>query len=406
MISRRKILSRSRDDLTSDFGMEEEEDTWFQKEKLFKDHIQEVLNKWDQIDDEIWAKIICMERYRRVAKAYARTPVLTINGSDDGFDGFRIGLCGFDNPMRDSETEEVKRHIGNGVKFKMDNSGNIMMKRVSKCNVYIKDISDEETAASIKTSSQLEQEKAVKLFDMKKFQQNIARELRRAYPDRRKLETQCIFAVAFVKDAPELLECPCWVMIINIVALDMLKSKLPFMTKKQTTPTLINVFDGPRLPVSEEDPYSVPYPGMASRSTSAQRESRDKPPKLPPRDLSHVSVPKPDYDDQKQEENIKFPPVETSTRNKKSGYQDDPYYCGLRARVPNFAKRGKNEVKKTHSSGYLNLLRSQERSSYSSIFDSEEVISKEEEYKRIYSRLRPQPHHHYPPREIYVGEWE
>ena len=26
---------------------------------------------------------------RRVAKAYARAPVLTVNGSDDGFDGFR-----------------------------------------------------------------------------------------------------------------------------------------------------------------------------------------------------------------------------------------------------------------------------------------------------------------------------
>ena len=47
-----------------------------------------------------------------MAKAYARAPVLTVNGSDDGFDGFRIGLAGFDNPLRDSKTEEVKRHIG------------------------------------------------------------------------------------------------------------------------------------------------------------------------------------------------------------------------------------------------------------------------------------------------------
>ena len=79
---------------------------------LFQDHIQEVLNKWQSIDDEIWAKIIVLERNRRVAKAYARAPVLTVNGSDDGFDGFRIGLAGFDNPMRDNKTEDVKRHIG------------------------------------------------------------------------------------------------------------------------------------------------------------------------------------------------------------------------------------------------------------------------------------------------------
>ena len=79
---------------------------------MFQDHIQEVLNNWQSIDDEIWAKIIVLERNRRVAKAYARAPVLTVNGSDDGFDGFRIGLAGFDNPMRDNKTEDVKRHIG------------------------------------------------------------------------------------------------------------------------------------------------------------------------------------------------------------------------------------------------------------------------------------------------------
>ncbi|KAG0728754.1 hypothetical protein GWK47_031835 [Chionoecetes opilio] len=76
------------------------------------DHIQEVLMKWEQIDDEIWSKVIVFERNRRVAKAYARAPVLTVNGSDDGFDGFRIGLCGFENPMRDPQTEEIRRHIG------------------------------------------------------------------------------------------------------------------------------------------------------------------------------------------------------------------------------------------------------------------------------------------------------
>ena len=71
-----------------------------------------MLNKWQSIDDEIWAKIIVLERNRRVAKAYARAPVLTVNGSDDGFDGFRIGLAGFDNPMRDAKTEDVIRNIG------------------------------------------------------------------------------------------------------------------------------------------------------------------------------------------------------------------------------------------------------------------------------------------------------
>lgn len=48
-----------------------------------------MLDKWNQIDDEIWAKVIVFERNRRVAKAYARAPVLTVNGAEDGFDGMR-----------------------------------------------------------------------------------------------------------------------------------------------------------------------------------------------------------------------------------------------------------------------------------------------------------------------------
>ncbi|KAL1464825.1 hypothetical protein WDU94_004438 [Cyamophila willieti] len=188
--------------------------------RVIKEHIQEVLDKWTQIDDEIWAKVIVLERNRRVAKAYARAPVLTVNGSDDGFDGFRIGLCGFDNPMRDPKTEELKKHIGLGIKVKMDDQGNILVKRVSKCNVYVKSTSmGEETSIGgdvLKLPNcALEPEKPVKLFDMKKFQQNVSRELQRAYPDRRRLECQCLSAVAFVKSEQDLLDCPIWILIIQ-----------------------------------------------------------------------------------------------------------------------------------------------------------------------------------------------
>lgn len=66
-----------------------------------------------------------------------------------------------------------------------------------------------------------------KIFDMKKFQSNVNRELSRAYPDRRRLETQCLSIISFVKSESDILECPIWIMIINVVAMDMLKSKLP-----------------------------------------------------------------------------------------------------------------------------------------------------------------------------------
>lgn len=46
--------------------------------------------------------------------------------------------------MRDQKTEEFKRHIGHGVKIKMDDAGNILIKRLSKCNVYVKNTGQED----------------------------------------------------------------------------------------------------------------------------------------------------------------------------------------------------------------------------------------------------------------------
>lgn len=67
----------------------------------------------------------------------------------------------------------------------------------------------------------------LQLFDMNKFQTNLARETRRAYPDRRRLETQCLSAIVFVLSENDVLQSPIWILIVNVVGLDMLKSKLP-----------------------------------------------------------------------------------------------------------------------------------------------------------------------------------
>ncbi|XP_071441542.1 uncharacterized protein [Hetaerina americana] len=386
MVSRRRILSRSRDDLTMDgpspaATTEDEEDVWYNKEKLIKDHIGEVLEKWTQIDDEIWAKVIVLERNRRVAKAYARAPVLTVNGSDEGFDGFRIGLCGFDNPMRDQKTEEIKRHIGHGVKVKMDEEGNILVKRVSKCNVYVRSPaanghSDMATETSLGSdvarlpNGALEVDKPVKLFDMRKFEANVGRELRRAYPDRRRLEFQCVSVIAFVRpETNSLLDCPVWVLLINVLALDMLKARMP------PTKRVLDIRNRPRIPIPDEDPYSVASVAGANKEQGGPQQMRnsrgERPPKLPPRDAGTYhphEIPKPDYEgteDAEEEEEVArdvdsgrpspgetaeeaggkfkqlFASSRTSAKQSKSKDKkyDDPYYCGLRARVPNFVQR-------------------------------------------------------------------
>lgn len=135
--------------------------------------------------------------------------------------------------------------------MKMDDSGNILIKKVSRCNVIIRSHrkvpsgvptstggADDSTAVSseiLNAKGRLEAEKALKLFDMKKFSTNVDKELRNSYPDRQKLEKQCITVVAFVKDAPEIIEIPCYIMIINIVAIDMLKSRVPSGSDARST---------------------------------------------------------------------------------------------------------------------------------------------------------------------------
>ena len=49
--------------------------------------------------------------------------------------------------MRDAETKSAKRAIGEGFKIKMDDIGNILIKRYGKSNVYVQNTSmaNEET---------------------------------------------------------------------------------------------------------------------------------------------------------------------------------------------------------------------------------------------------------------------
>lgn len=116
----------------------------------------------------------------------------------------------------------------------MDDAGNVLIRRYSRSNVYVKNTSTspkDETAMSsdiLKLPNQaLELDKVGKLFDVKKFQSNIHRELKQQYPDRRRLESACLSAISFVRTEDDVLDCPIWVLVINIVAMDMLKSKLP-----------------------------------------------------------------------------------------------------------------------------------------------------------------------------------
>lgn len=165
-------------------------------------------------------------------------------------------------------------NLKKGVRIKIDEMGNIIIKRLSQHDVIIRGYEKDQCAIAkdvLEANGELPAETSVKLFDIKKFQANITRELRSSYPNRAKLENQCIVGVGFVKDADNVLELPVWCMLINIVALDMLRSRLPpTLYRNQelngyasNVPKFISIFDraeqgGQSRSVQDEDPYSVP----------------------------------------------------------------------------------------------------------------------------------------------------
>lgn len=321
-----------------------------------------------------------MERNRRIGKAYARVPIVTIDGSHElSYDGYKLALNGFENPDRDAKTEECRKRIGKGIRIKMDHFGNILIKRLSKSGVYVKEwlqaqhqqqqqlsnsstngrtsssqnimptrqqlIKNQMLAAAgvvggnsrtgglmgssqisslgtsitpsssssgssmdppndsaicdevISVGGRLELDKIYVMFDMKKFQANITQELCRAYPDKRKLEQQCFSIVGLARDAEDILSLPCWVMVINIVAIEMLNERFPSLQagfpdtmlmdstsgRRSNQPNFVSIFEqnnnnnnnhhlrGRSSTSSkddnsnkEEDPYSLPANASSS----------------------------------------------------------------------------------------------------------------------------------------------
>lgn len=300
--------------------------------------MREVQNKWQTIkmNDDIWAKLIYFEQNRRLTKAYVSTPVLTIDGSTSGLDGFRIGLSGIDNAYRSLDSMSSLRSIGQGIKLKIDGDGNILVRRMApttgsnsssqQCSIWVKEwppncdsqsdnfalpsspssLSDSYMSAGSTSSSSSSPSSSMmassfnenwnikklqfttingddndgqhlyqsyKLFDMKKFRLQLEKQKRLM---QLQLQTQqmsnvnfmtankqlnrqspiqidwrqCVTIISFVRNTippnltgnqltkqlivedrlnkipARILQEPCWIMLINIIAIDMLKSLL------------------------------------------------------------------------------------------------------------------------------------------------------------------------------------
>ena len=136
-----------------------------------------------------------MERNRRVAKAYIRSPVITVGGGQEGFDGLRVGLHGFENPFRSEETEAVMARLGGQIcRVQMDSEGLVQVKRTGKTEVYVK------SAVSVsrrwgdtlgrRRGHHLDIDKSTVLFDMEKLKRNMAESFMCGTNKKRELELE------------------------------------------------------------------------------------------------------------------------------------------------------------------------------------------------------------------------
>jgi len=138
--------------------------------------------------------------------------------------------------------------------------------------------------------SPIEIDKSVKLFDIKRFQSDVNREMRNSYPDRRKLESQCISCISFVIEENNILEHPVWVMLINIVAMDMLKAKFPISTRM---PKFMTVFEEsmlekdenqqnfdkykPKITLNRDSDTSLTLTSSSSASSTSRKDPKTLP---------------------------------------------------------------------------------------------------------------------------------
>ena len=86
----------------------------------------------------------------------------------------------------------------------------------------------------------------------------------------RKLESQCISLVSFGTSSSDILDCPIWILIINVVAMEMLRTKIPQVTG-------LGMLDNRRMVgggSSDEDPYSIA--GSGSSGSSGNGNSRNR----------------------------------------------------------------------------------------------------------------------------------
>uniref|UniRef100_A0A0R3RKQ0 MH2 domain-containing protein n=1 Tax=Elaeophora elaphi TaxID=1147741 RepID=A0A0R3RKQ0_9BILA len=196
--------------------------SWNDIDSFERDNIMEVYRKLANIEEQIWGKVIVMERNIRSAKAYLRSRVITVDGSDAEFDGLRIGLRRFENSYRDDGTIRAFEALGKGVKMKIDDVGNVWLK-CTEGSVFVTGILGE---IIVKNDP-------IKIFDLKIIKEFVSlhSDFDEAARDR---YSRMAITYAHVDKPTDPLSSSLWFAVIHLTALEMIQILLPSNSASNT----------------------------------------------------------------------------------------------------------------------------------------------------------------------------
>uniref|UniRef100_A0A8R1TQ80 MH2 domain-containing protein n=1 Tax=Onchocerca volvulus TaxID=6282 RepID=A0A8R1TQ80_ONCVO len=196
--------------------------SWNDIDSFERDNIMEVYRKLSNIEEQIWGKLIVMERNIRSAKAYLRSRIITIDGSETEFDGLRIGLQRFENSYRDDGTIRAFEIFEKGVKMKIDDIGNIWLK-CTEGSVFVSGILGEITVKN----------DPIKIFDLKILKEFVLRHNDFDDSARDRYSGMAI-TYAHIDKPTDPLSSALWFAVIHLTALEMIQILLPSNSASNT----------------------------------------------------------------------------------------------------------------------------------------------------------------------------
>ncbi|XP_050406757.2 unconventional myosin-IXAa [Patella vulgata] len=196
--------------------------------RFYQDQLDRVLEKRNSLDPITWCKLVYLERDKELAKFYITEHDIRIDGSHEEYDVQNIGLGIFRNPIRDDETRAIRSYIREGLTLKRDPDGNIWATRHCDEDIIVHGYRDPAnhclSADIIINRGRIPFRNPIKIFDVNELKGHIGLEMQSSMFNKDRLLHLCIVCLSFVTEGREMLETPCWLCVINLIAIDMVES--------------------------------------------------------------------------------------------------------------------------------------------------------------------------------------